>query len=223
MSTFGNMTSRIGSELQRTDIDTQIHRAIETAVKHWGRERFYFNEAQSTWVTVASQQNYSESASTPSSKNIDLLQCTLNGSIWTLDEKTFQELRGKSTSTTATGDPKQWAFFNNNIWLYPVPPSASYSITQYYTREYTSLTACASNSASTPWMTPGVGEELIRQRAKGIVMIDVLHKSDAKQEAQHPALIVARCLSFPELHALAALRGETEQRISSGKLVPTVF
>jgi nitrogen fixation protein FixH len=218
MSTFGDMVARIGSELQRSDIDAQIKKAIQTAIEHWGRERFWWNEEVTSWDTVASTRNYSESAATPVAKKSDVLTITVNGSRYQLREKTYAELDAKTVTTTFTGPPTEYAYYESNYYLYPIPDQ-SYSIAHAHVRAIANVSMCASASQTNAWMTDG--EELIRQRAKAIVKIDVLDKPDAKSEADR--LLGTGCLSTMERAALLQVRGEVEGRVTSGRIRPTSF
>ena len=83
MSTFGNMMDRIADELDRTDLTSQIQKAIQTAIDRYERKRFWFNEARSiTFNTVDGQEFYtsSDNSAIPNLLQIDVVRLTVSGS-----------------------------------------------------------------------------------------------------------------------------------------------
>ena len=53
MTTYGTMQDRIADELMRSDLTTHIQKSIQTAIKKYEREEFYFNVTTGTLSTVA--------------------------------------------------------------------------------------------------------------------------------------------------------------------------
>lgn len=221
---YGDMVSRIGSELQRSDIDDQIKRGICTAIAHWGRRRFYFNEGRGVWETTSGTRNYAEgtvtgSGTVPTVKLTDTLKVTVSGSDYTLNERGWDYLDTITTRSTITGYPLDFAYYSNSYWLYPVP-NASMTITHAYVKELTEISFSATANATNAWMVDA--EELIRQRAKALVRIDVLDHGFAKAEATN--MLGTNCLSTLEKAALESLLGETTQKASGGnRIKPTSF
>jgi len=221
---YGDMVSRIGSELQRSDIDDQIKRGICTAIAHWGRRRFYFNEGRGVWETTSGTRDYAEGASTgsgtvPTVKLTDTLKVTVSGSDYTLNERGWNYIEDVTTRSGLTGIPLDFAYYRNSYWFYPVP-SASMTITHAYVKELTEVSFSSTANASNAWMTDA--EELIRQRAKAIVRIDVLDNAYAKAEASN--MLGSNCLSTLEKAALDSVVGETSQKASGGgRIKPTNF
>jgi hypothetical protein len=63
MSTYGTMKTRIADEFVNESITTaQIENAIKSAVKHYEREAFWFNQKVGTFATVAAQEYYTTAA-----------------------------------------------------------------------------------------------------------------------------------------------------------------
>ena len=58
MSTLSQLITRISNDLHRTDLTTQIREAINRAIQHYGRERWWFLE-QSYVFTTSSTSTYS--------------------------------------------------------------------------------------------------------------------------------------------------------------------
>lgn len=224
MTTYAAMVTRIGSEFQRADIDTQIKNAIVTAIAHWGRRRFFFNEARGLWETTSGTRAYAEALSTgsgtvPTVKKTDELKVTLSGSDSALTERPWSMIETITTSTALTGSPTDYAYYANQYWLYPIP-NGSLTITHSYIKDLTEVSFSSTGSSTNAWMV--TGEELIRQRATAVLKIDVLHNADAKAEAM--AMAGSECLSVLESAALQSIVGETVQKASGGgRLTPTQF
>ncbi len=209
MSTYGTMQARIADDLSgRTDLTTQIQEAIQTAIKFYERRRFYFNEATTTFSTVASQEYYgsSDNADIPNIIEIDTLKILVNGSTYLLTARDFQFIDDISNSTSSLGDPTDFCYYKQNIRLFPIP-SAVRTITMAYVKRLTTLSASGDTNA---WMTDG--EELIRMRAKRLLFLNVIRSPEES----------ATYAEF-EAQALGVIEGETAKRISPGRLRPTIF
>jgi hypothetical protein len=224
MSNYGAMVTRIGSELQRSDIDDQIKRGIVTAIDHWGRKRFYWNEATGLWETAASTRQYAEglvtgSGTVPAAKKTDTLKVTVNGSDYPMTERGWDYIDSITTRSTLTGYPMEYAYYENKYWFYPIP-NGSMTIAHSYVKALTEVSFSSTANATNAWMTSA--EELIRQRAKAVVRIDVLHSAEAKAEAMN--LAGTDCLSVMEKTALDGVVGETVAKASGGgRIKPTKF
>ena len=224
MSNYGAMVSRIGSELQRSDIDDQIKRAIVTSIEHWGRRRFFWNEATGLWETTSGTRSYAEgtvtgSGTVPTAKETDELKITVSGSDYPLTRRSYAYISAITTNSNLTGSPQEYAYYDNKYWLYPIP-NASLTIQQSYVEPLGEISFSSTANATNAWMTSG--EELIRQRAKAVLKIDVLDRADAKAEAMN--LAGTHCLSAMEKAALDSVTGETVTKASGGgRIRPTHF
>ncbi len=173
MSDYGTMQARIADELARTDLTTQIRRAIQTAIKHHERKKLKFNQATGTFSTVASQEYYSSSdlADIPNLVLIDAVKITIGGTSYPLVERDFSEIDALNNGTT-TGDPEFYAYYKQQIRLSPVP-SAANTVTLAYVKKLAALSADGDTNA---WMVDG--EELIRLTAKLDLFINVIRTVD---------------------------------------------
>jgi len=61
MTTYGTMIDRIESEIGRSDLTSDVQNAIQTAIRHYERKRFYFTEFIDSLSTSSSQEFYSVS------------------------------------------------------------------------------------------------------------------------------------------------------------------
>lgn len=172
MTTLGAMKTRIASELRRSNISTQIASAISTAIEAYEHERFYWNESrENTFTTVANQENYSASdaAFIGLLTKIDYVFLYINDTPFELHPATPREREDASTNATATGQPTDYSWYDEQIWLYPVPDAAW---TVRVGGVLATAEPAADDEANNFWMTKA--ERLIRSRAKQELAIHVL-------------------------------------------------
>lgn len=203
MTTYLTMRTRIKDEYVNESLtDAQINNAIQSAIAHYQRERFYFIEDRAqTFTTVASQEFYtsSDNANIPNLSIIDELTITANGVRYPLNERGWDWIDNISTTTTSISQPTDYCYYGQSIRLYPIPDAV-------YTIRISGLIRLATLSADSDtnaWMTDG--EELIRQRAKWDLAANTLTADDLASRARDCELI-----------AYAALKAETNRRLSRG-------
>ena len=176
MTTYVTMKSRIADELANDgEITTaQISAAILTAIKHYERREWWFNQKVGIFSTVAAQELYTSSDLTDI-PDIVLIQSMLIGSSSTtkkplanLDNKNIEDLQDGSV----TGEPVYYSRYADKIRLYPIP-SAVYTVMASYIYKLTTLSADGDTNA---WVDEC--EELIRQAAKRVLSVDVLMADD---------------------------------------------
>lgn len=172
MTTYAIMRARIAEELIDSAITTShINSAIQTAIKHYERKPWWFNQKVGTFATVADQELYTSSdlADIP---NMVIIQSIVLGASST----TKSPLRGLDNSTiddmqdgSITGEPEFYSRYADKIRLYPIP-SAVYTTTVSYVYK---LTALSADGDTNSWVDEC--EELIRQASKRILATDVIH------------------------------------------------
>lgn len=220
MSTYGTMRSRIADELHRTDLNTQINRAIVSAIATWETEPLWFNEAFSTFTTVAGQLTYSAAdASLTDLVKIRSIRLDVSTSREALTEWTWAEFVENNVSTSQQSVPDYYAYVAEKLLLFPVP-NATYTGQIVMVRRLPEISLSATDNATNAWMTHA--EELIRQRAKALVRIDNLENETAKAEALQMMALGSTCLSVLEKAAFDRLKMETASR-TTGRLVATKF
>ena len=162
MASLGTMKARIADELARSDLTSQIASAIGSAISFYEGSRFYFNEARGTFSTVARQEWYTatEFADLPNVLQIDSMRCLLSNRWFVMVPRTWAELQWRSSGITQNADPTDYAYYRQQIRLYPIPQGVR-TIEVTYVQ---ALGVPASDSASNGWTDEG--EELIRQHAK---------------------------------------------------------
>lgn len=209
--TYADMQTRIADEISRSDLTSQIALAIQTAIKFYERERFYFNESNGiTFNTVLGQEEYtsSDNADIPNILNIDDVRITISsGNVYTLAPRNWDFLEDTSMSSLQDrGLPTTYAYYSRKMRLYPVPDNV-------YAIRITAVKALPALSAGTDandWMTEG--EDLIRYKAKWELYTHTIRDFD-----------MAKACADSEAMALQKLRGATASRGSSGYLMATNF
>lgn len=206
MSTFEQMRSRIADDLNRSDLNTQIEKAINRSIEHYEKDWFWFNENSWSFSATSATEVVTQ-ASASTSDLIEIIKVTLTRNstdIYPLDVISYQELRDKATTGTShRGPPVEYAFFKNNFHLYPVPDQ-NYTITVYGKKGYANLSASSDTNDFTT-----EAEDLIEARARWWIYKRVIksneHANSAKEE---------------EIEALSGLRAKTVQLISTGSIRP---
>lgn len=155
-----------------------IKNAIQSAVAKWERVPFYFNESYDTsfFTTVNNQELYTSATSVKISTlvNIYRLHVTISGVRYPLKRRAWQYIEDNATSTTA-GSPTDFAYFAQQIRMYPIPDGA-YVVAAAFTQRVPLMTA---DGDSTIWTSDGF--DLIRCEAKRILAMEVLHDAEMAQ------------------------------------------
>lgn len=229
-SNYGTMQHQIADELgDRQDLLSPlsdstlslspIQNAIQAAIAKWERENFYFNELydSTTLSTVAQQEFYtsSDAAIIASMAKMDKVHILVSGNRYFLNPRTWQYLEDISINPTVYGMPVDYAYFAQQLRLYPIPDIA-YALTFSGTKRFTALSA---NSDANPWTQDA--EALIRSEAKLILAREVLF--DDALEAKMMKAIYGDPAIPGDRGYLYALKAETTRRNSSAPIRPTYF
>ena len=201
MSTYATMRTRIEDEIARSDLTTNVNRAILSAIEHYKDERFWFNELRDTASTASGTQNYlmPDAAAERPLIRADRLTITVNSNIIDLgDPRPHDEIVRLTTSSSRTGIPDRWSMYQDSIWLYPIP-NGTYTLTLWYVGQLAALSADADTNA---WTVEA--EALIRAAAKRILYEDVIRDYD-----------MANRMELAEQRALSRLRGRRDLRLAS--------
>lgn len=198
MSDYGTMQARIADEISDDALTSQIQKAIQSAIKHYERTRFYFNQkVASTFTALAGQEYYdgTDLADIPNLIEIDAASYQLGSSWLPIDAVPFETIENCQTGQVV-GPPQFLAYYAEQIRLYAIP-NQSYPIRMAY---HYRLAALVDDTETNAWMTDA--EELIRQRAKYILGIDVTREIPLNAPP-----------SSLEVDALRALKAETRKRM----------
>ena len=199
-----------------------IKNAIQSAIAMWEREPFYFNEYYgiSAFDTVASQEFYTvtDLAAIATLPKIDKLHILVNNNRYTIYQRTWQYLEDISVNpSVVTSLPVDYAYFAEQIRLYPIPDGA-YPITINANQRLTALSADGDANA---WTQDGF--DLIRAQAKLILAQEVLHDTDLAAEAKTAIYGDPRMFGQQNRGYLYALKAETARRTGQGRIRPSFF
>lgn len=205
MSTLSDLRTNIADDINRSDLSTQIDKAINRAIRFYRRDRFWFQETSGTFATVASQQVYSTADGIPSDiAEIDYVKITYDTNwIVELDPATLQEVQNLNIGNY-TGKPEKYAFYQQKFYLWPLP-DAAYTVTVFYTKNYTDLSSGSDSNDYTNY-----AQELIENRARWWLNMRIIKDMEAAKSDKEM-----------EIESLNALRAETERYISSGQITAT--
>lgn len=212
-TTYAQMQATIAYELgDRTDLNTQIKAAIQTAIAKWERTRFYFNElnAINAFNTVHGQEYYTSSdyAGIATIAHIDKMWALVSNNRYFLMPRTMQYLDEVSVNpnVAAPSVGVDYAYYAETIRLYPIP-DGSYPISIQGTKRFAALNA---DSDSNVWTCDA--EALIRTEAKLDLYLNVIKQPD---QAQLMKIQIYGDPSDPSTTGyLNALKGETFTRMA---------
>ena len=213
MTTLADLTADISDDLDDTagEYGAAILKAVQGAQRDCERFTFYFNETRDvTFSTVISQQWYGAAANAniPTLVHIQEAYYTdTGGNILILVWSPPEELEILSDSTSATGQPSNYTYFNKQIRLYPIP-NAVYTV-RLQLGPYR-LGALANPSDNNAWLDDAY--DLLKARAKYRLWKNTLFEPGHAAEAMN---------DYNEQFAM--LKAETSKRNGSGYIRSTEF
>lgn len=209
--TFSAIKTRIADEFNRTDLTSQISLAVISAVEHYEREHWWFEEAIVTSVSTTAAQDYVTDAVISTMAIINKVQITVGSSTYDLERVNYEEW-AEHAATSSSGQPSEYCYYKDRIYLYPTP-GAVYVLTISGLQRLTTLSADADNNGFTNYC-----EELIRQRAKADIRCNVILDDKAVDEAAKLGIAGTTFLSGMERAAYFNARRETDQRVMTGRV-----
>lgn len=198
MSTFGDLKARIYQEMHAT-LSAETHNAVLSAVAHYQSNRFWFNEANATFVASLTTL-YALSAAIPGLVKLDAIKAWWGNVPYALSPESYSDLDAMDRGTSS-GTPSSYAIHHEMLRIYP-KPSQTITIEVAYHKQ---ITLSASNTASSVWTNEAV--DLIRHRAKGLLYATVLRNEKAAMTEQ-----------TLEQQVLDRLSRQTVKLTSSGKV-----
>lgn len=194
-----------------------IQNAIQTAVSKWERESFYFNEVYSVpWFTTVASQEFYTVADEPTlgtTPDVYELHVLVNANRYPLTPRTWAYLDVISANPASNGQPQDWAYFANQVRLYPIPNSA-YPIRASRTQRVAEL---VDDGDTNIWTEDAF--DLIRSEAKLILAQEVMQDDELAVRMKRAIYGVP---GTPERGYLRALKGETFRRART-RIIPTAF
>lgn len=206
---YGDMQRRIADELLRSDLTSQIQNAIQTAIKEYERNPFYFNQLrQDTAFNTSHGQEFYTSATSSliaSMVTLNRVTVTVSGNRYSMNPRTPEYMEDTSVNPVVYGQPVDYAYFAEQLRFYPIPDNA-YAVALSGIYRLNTL----SNSTDTNAWTSDA-ELLIRCRAKYELAMHVLRDPDMAQQ-----------MKGAEFEAFSNLKGETARR-TPRRIRPTYF
>lgn len=180
--TFGDMKTRIVDETLRDDLQTQIHRAILSAIDYFSLQEWAQGQKSGTLTVGNAVATY-----TLPTDFLEMLHCEVlatSTSRQEVCEITYQEMRRLNDSVPPVySAPEKFAIFGDSIEFWPVDAaSVTKTVTLYYQYKIPAPEAETdgdTGSASYFWMN--TAEPMIRAYAKALLFAEVIRDTDAAQ------------------------------------------
>jgi len=224
MSTFGIMIDRIEDEILRTDINSNVQSAIKSAIQHYESHRFWFTEGNNDADSVTTTTNSTTYTLSAEWIDIDSFTVQVANNEYQLIPRTVDWFREVNTNpSTVTGIPTDYAFHNDEFWLYPTA-NGSYPLRIYGHRKITELDSLGNLTLTDTDVTNGWfthAEVLIRNRAKHYIFADVLESLE--KAAYYGGEDTNGTTRGLEGEALLALDRRTTFKIGTGIIQPEYF
>lgn len=202
MSTFGTMRGRIADEIRRSDLNTQIDRAIKSAIQLYEDEELYFVEDRAYTPSVANQEYYS----LPTDFGTALyMTVAYNNDNRVMQRVTVEEMLELNAAGAQYGDPRVYVIFDTQFRVHPIPQNANYTLTLYYHKKYD--VEDMSDGTANDWFV--VAEQLIRAQAKYDLYMNVIRDTE---QAQKQGVLVGQHMNM--------LRKKNYNRKASGTIRP---
>lgn len=170
MATYREMQDRINLDyLNRTDLQNETKRAIIRAVKHYEKERFWFNMTATalaigvTSATVAVPADFIA---------LDFATVRDSSKDYLLTIRSFDRIAYKNIDTATSGIPAEICYWQEALKFTPKPSSAT-TLTVHYVH---TLPALSADSDTNGWTS--AGEDLIVHHATADLLANVLRITD---------------------------------------------
>lgn len=170
MATFKEMQDRINLDyLNRTDLGAETRRAIIRAIKHYEKERFWFNQT----ATAIAVGTASTTAAIPADFiALDFVTVADSGNNNLVNIRAYDRIAYQNRNASQSGVPVEIAYFRDALHFTPKPSSAT-TMTITYTH---TLPALSADTDTNGWTS--AGEDLIVFHATCDMMANVLRVSD---------------------------------------------
>jgi hypothetical protein len=179
MATYLNLKTNLLNELlpNATDtsvLDAAVSSAIARSIKFYSSTPFWFNEASTAFVTVASQSEYTA----PSDMAVLTDLVMANGNYRSRLERKNRDFILRNDISDYTGIPSYFFLYGSRFRLYPVPRE-SLTVSISYISQLSPSPDEYTASASNAWTNEA--EPLIRMHAKIDVYMNFMKDYQAAQ------------------------------------------
>jgi hypothetical protein len=180
MSDYITMVNRIANELDDDDLTDEIKSAIQSAIAYYSRTRFWFNQVQFDFAIVEDDEYFdsTDDSEIPNVLQIDSFYIAdSSGTRWPLNPVSNYEIQ-EVQNGFVKARPRAWASVRQQIRVYPIADSSYTATVEAWSR----LSTLSADDDTNAWMVEA--EELIRQRAKRILAMDITKEPTDAQAAQ---------------------------------------
>lgn len=211
MATRAAIEAQIADDLSRDDLTSQITDAVDTAIRAYEEQRFYFNEAYRVTATLSSSaMSIALSDIHPRMVEFDRVRLLINGiDMYDLYQRDYAWVMARQDILTYS-PPIEYAIYAEKVQFdcgadqaYPVIFDGIKSLGNSASDSY------SANDASA-WFN--AARELIRHRARREVYMHVILDAD-----------LAGAAKIAEDDAFNTLMSKTNQRASTGMIRPDSF
>lgn len=209
------MRTRIADELNRPDLVAggQIASAIRSAVAHYAPRKFWFNTTLYDFddPTVAGEAFYDLPAGV---HTVEALYIDTGAGFVPIERESARTIADLNQGNQTSGEPSYFCELGGQIQLW-CAPSGAWPMQGLGVVDLAELTADGDGNA---WLVDA--EELIRQRAKTLIRLDVINDGQALQVANAFAMKGGTdgCLGALELGALRTLKHKNVKKVARGRL-----
>lgn len=207
MPTFKDLQNAVQSDLRRSDLAAETASAINSAIRDYAAQRFWFNDTRTiTFQTVAGQEFYERATSRHALSNLVRIDnLIVSDGIGSCPAERVDN-DDIETMISQQGWPSYYAYVDSSIRLFPVPSQVYQIRVTGYARPDP-----LNNDTDTNDFTENAFD-LIRYASARRVFTSPVRNADQ-----------AGAMAMLEQEQLSRLRAETILRLGSGTIVPTVF
>lgn len=196
--------AEIADDLQRNDLATQITKAVDTAIRAYEEERFFFNEADKVSVTLSSSVCFiAQSALPVRFSKLDRVRVVKSATFYDeLCKRDCAWIMAQQDIITS-GQPYEYCVYSERLQF------DNYADINY-TLILDGIKSLSGNASDTFSASSGVawfnqGRELVRHRAKREIYMHVLKDAN-----------LAAMAKLAEQEAFDTLKGKTNARVATG-------
>jgi hypothetical protein len=203
--------AEIADDLQRNDIANQITKAVDTAIRAYEEERFFFNEAYAVSVTLSSSVAFIAQSALPTRfVNLDRVRLKKSATFYTdLYKRDYAWLMAQQDIVTSS-EPYEYCIYNEKL-LFDNYADQNYTLVLDGIKSLGN-TASDTYSAASAVAWFNTARELIRHRAKREIYMHVLKDAN-----------LAAMAKLAEQEAFETLKGKTNSRVATGIIRATDF
>lgn len=182
MPTFREIQDRISLDyLNRTDLTSEVKRAVIRAVKHYEKRRFWFNMTATALAIGTASVTVAVPADFLALDFVTVRDSSLDSLVIqrSFDRVAYKNQAVNAAGAAASGVTQEICYFRDALFFTPKPSSAT-TLTVYYTQALPTLSADADSNGWT-----SAAEDVIVHHATADLLANVLRIPDVAQIQAH--------------------------------------